>query len=161
MAKAVTNGYVYDGTYSAFRQRRHGAPSADEPGVRFVIFNQNHDQIANACQGKRLGQLVGADKQKVATAVLFVTPGLPMLFQGEEYAEDAPWDYFTSHTDRKLAEAVREGRHQEYLHLQEEGADVSSWADPQDEQTFARTKLRWDSSRSAAARRDAGVLSHR
>ncbi len=145
VAKAVTNGYVYDGTYSAFRKRRHGAPSADEPGVRFVIFNQNHDQIANACQGKRLAQLVGADKQKVATAVLFAAPGLPMLFQGEEYAEDAPWDYFTSHTDRKLAEAVREGRHQEYLHLQEEGSDVSSWADPQDEQTFARIKLRWDS----------------
>jgi maltooligosyltrehalose trehalohydrolase len=86
---------------------------------------------------------VGVEKQKVATAVLFSTPGLPMLFQGEEYAEDAPWDYFTSHTDKELAEAVREGRHQEYLHLQEEGADVSSWADPQDEQTFQRTKLRW------------------
>ncbi|HXU61632.1 MAG TPA: malto-oligosyltrehalose trehalohydrolase, partial [Polyangia bacterium] len=143
--KAITQGYVYDGTYSPYRQRRHGAPSGAEPGVRFVIFNQNHDQIANACQGKRLAQLVGVDKQKVATAVLFVTPGLPMLFEGEEYAEDAPWDYFTSHTDQTLADAVREGRHQEYLHLQEEGADVSSWADPQDPKTFERTKLRWQS----------------
>jgi len=68
-----------------------------------------------------------------------------MLFEGEEYAEDAPWDYFTSHTDQTLADAVREGRHQEYLHLQEEGADVSSWADPQDPKTFERTKLRWQS----------------
>jgi maltooligosyltrehalose trehalohydrolase len=143
--KAITQGYVYDGTYSSYRQRRHGAPSGAEPGVRFVIFNQNHDQIANACQGKRLAQLVGVEKQKVATAVLFVTPGLPMLFEGEEYAEDAPWHYFTSHTDQTLADAVREGRHQEYLHLQEEGADVSSWADPQDPKTFERTKLRWQS----------------
>ncbi|HVT08861.1 MAG TPA: malto-oligosyltrehalose trehalohydrolase [Polyangia bacterium] len=143
VVKAVTSGYVYDGTYSPYRKRRHGNSSAAEPGMRFVIFNQNHDQIANACQGKRLPQLVGVEKQKVATAVLFSTPGLPMLFQGEEYAEDAPWDYFTSHTDKKLAEAVREGRHAEYLHLQDEGADVSSWADPQDEKTFERTKLRW------------------
>ncbi|MFL5304161.1 MAG: malto-oligosyltrehalose trehalohydrolase [Polyangia bacterium] len=143
VVKAVTTGYVYDGIYSAYRKRRHGNSSAAEPGMRFVIFNQNHDQIANACQGKRLAQLVGVDKQKVATAVLFSTPGLPMLFQGEEYAEDAPWDYFTSHTDKKLAEAVREGRHGEYLHLQEEGADVSSWADPQDQKTFDNTKLRW------------------
>jgi maltooligosyltrehalose trehalohydrolase len=111
--------------------------------VRFVIFNQNHDQIANACQGKRLAQLVGPERQKLAAVLLFSTPGLPMLFQGEEFAADEPWDYFTSHTDPKLAEAVREGRHQEYLHLQEEGADVTSWSDPQDPQTFAKAKLRW------------------
>jgi maltooligosyltrehalose trehalohydrolase len=143
VGKAVTSGFVYDGLYSPYRRRRHGAPSVSDPGQRFVVFNQNHDQIANACQGKRLAQLVGIDKQRVAATVLFATPGLPMLFQGEEYAEDAPWDYFTSHTDPGLAEAVREGRHLEYLHLQEEGADLSSWADPQDEQTFARAKLRW------------------
>ena len=143
VAKAVTNGFVYDGGYSEYRKRQHGAPSAADPGSRFVIFNQNHDQIANACQGKRLAQLVGPERQKLAAMVLFSTPGLPMLFQGEEFAAEEPWDYFTSHTDPKLAEAVREGRHQEYLHLQAEGADVASWADPQDPQTFARAKLRW------------------
>jgi len=150
VAKAVASGFVYDGDYSAYRQRCHGAPSATDPAVRFVIFNQNHDQIANACQGKRLGQLVGPERQKLAAVVLFSTPGLPMLFQGEEFAAEEPWDYFTSHTDQKLADAVREGRHQEYLHLQEEGADVASWADPQDPQTFARAKLRWSQLDEAA-----------
>jgi maltooligosyltrehalose trehalohydrolase len=143
VARAVTAGFVYDGRYSEHRQRHHGASSAGEAATRFVIFNQNHDQIANACQGRRLAQLVGPERQKLATVVLFSTPGLPMLFEGEEFAADEPWDYFTSHTDPGLAEAVREGRHQEYLHLQEEGASVASWADPQDPQTFARVKLRW------------------
>ncbi len=123
---------------------RHGAPSTREPGERFVAFNQNHDQIANACQGRRLGQIVGPERQKVAAAVLFSTPALPLLFQGEEYGEEAPFDYFTSHGDPALAEAVRQGRHQEYLHLLEEGAEAAIWADPQAEETFRRAKLRWD-----------------
>jgi maltooligosyltrehalose trehalohydrolase len=77
--------------------------------------------------------------------VLFSTPALPLLFQGEEYGEEAPFDYFTSHGDPALAEAVRQGRHQEYLHLLEEGAEAGSWADPQAEETFLRAKLRWES----------------
>jgi maltooligosyltrehalose trehalohydrolase len=145
LAKAIGEGFVYDGQRSTYRRRRHGAPSTTEAGERFVAFNQNHDQIANACGGRRLGELVGPARQKVAATVLFSTPALPLLFQGEEYAEAAPWDYFTSHSDPALAEAVRQGRHQEYLHLLEEGAEAAVWADPQAEETFRRAKLRWAS----------------
>ena len=145
LAKAIAEGFVYDGRRSAFRGRRHGASSAPDAGEHFVAFNQNHDQIANACLGRRLGQMVGPERQKLAALVLFSTPALPLLFQGEEYAEEAPFDYFTSHGDPALAEAVRQGRHQEYEHLLEEGADVGAWADPQAEETFRRAKLRWDS----------------
>jgi maltooligosyltrehalose trehalohydrolase len=77
--------------------------------------------------------------------LLFSAPALPLLFQGEEYAEEAPFDYFTSHGDPALATAVREGRHAEYLHLLEEGADMAAWADPQAERTFRNCKLRWTS----------------
>ncbi len=145
LAKAVTDGFVYDGRRSAFRRRRHGAPSTAEPGVGLVAFNQNHDQIANACMGRRLGQMVGLERQKTAAMILFSTPALPLLFQGEEYGEEAPFDYFTSHTDPALADAVRKGRHEEYLHLLEEGSDSASWADPQAEETFRRARLRWES----------------
>jgi maltooligosyltrehalose trehalohydrolase len=144
LGKAISDGFVYDGQHSPFRRRRHGAPSARDAGERFVAFNQNHDQIANACLGRRLGQIVGLGRQKVAAMVLFSTPALPLLFQGEEYGEEAPFDYFTSHGDPALAEAVRQGRHQEYEHLLEEGAEVGTWADPQAEETFRRAKLRWD-----------------
>ena len=101
-----------------------------------MSFIQNHDQVANAYQGERLAQVAGHARQKVAATVLFSTPALPLLFQGEEYAEEAPFDYFTSHGDPALAEAVRKGRHAEYLHLLEEGADMGAWADPQAEETF-------------------------
>jgi maltooligosyltrehalose trehalohydrolase len=143
LAKAITAGFVYDGQPAPHRRRRHGAPSAAEPGDRFVTFIQNHDQVANAYQGRRLAAAAGHDRQKVGATILFATPGLPLLFQGEEYGEEAPFDYFTSHGDPALVEAVRSGRHAEYLHLLEEGAGAEAWADPQDEATFARCKLRW------------------
>jgi maltooligosyltrehalose trehalohydrolase len=145
VAKAVTASFVYDGQHAPHRRRRHGAAAAGDAGDRFVSFIQNHDQIANAYQGKRLAQVAGPARQKVAAAVLFSAPALPLLFQGEEWAEEAPFDYFTSHGDPALAEAVRKGRHEEYLHLLEEGADLATWADPQAEETFRRCKLRWDS----------------
>jgi len=92
-----------------------------------------------------LAQVAGPARQKVAAMVLFSTPALPLLFQGEEWAEEAPFDYFTSHGDAALAEAVRKGRHEEYQHLLDEGADMGAWADPQAVETFQRSKLRWES----------------
>jgi maltooligosyltrehalose trehalohydrolase len=145
LAKAITASFVYDGQHAPHRRRRHGAPAAADAGDRFVSFIQNHDQVANAYQGKRLAQVAGHARQKVAATVLFSTPALPLLFHGEEYAEEAPFDYFISHGDPGLVKAVREGRHAEYLHLLEEGADMAAWTDPQDEETFRHSKLRWAS----------------
>jgi maltooligosyltrehalose trehalohydrolase len=145
LSKAVTASFVYDGQHAPHRRRRHGASAVADAGDRFVSFIQNHDQVANAYQGKRLAQVVGHARQKVAAMLLFSAPSLPLLFHGEEYAEDAPFDYFTSHGDAALATAVREGRHAEYLHLLEEGADMATWSDPQADQTFLNCKLRWAS----------------
>ena len=145
VGKAITASFVYDGQHAPHRRRRHGAPAAADPGDRFVSFIQNHDQVANAYQGRRLAQVAGIARQKVAAVVLFSTPALPLLFQGEEWAEEAPFDYFTSHGDPALVDAVRKGRHAEYEHLLDEGADIGAWADPQAEETFLNCKLRWDS----------------
>jgi maltooligosyltrehalose trehalohydrolase len=145
LGKAITQGFVYDGQYAPHRRRRHGSSSAADPGTRLVAFIQNHDQVANAYQGRRLAEVAGPARQKVAATLLVAAPSLPLLFAGEELAAGSPFDYFTSHSDPALAEAVREGRHQEYLHLLEEGTGAGAWADPQAEETFLRSKLRWDS----------------
>ena len=144
LAKAITSGFVYDGQRSPFRRRQHGAPAGDEPGERFVSCIQNHDQVANGYQGRRLAKVAGTEKQKIGAALLLSSPMLPLLFQGEEYAEEAPFDYFTSHTDPALVEAVRVGRHAEYEHLLEAGVGMEAWSDPQDPATFERSKLRWE-----------------
>ena len=77
--------------------------------------------------------------------VLFSTPALPLLFQGEEYAEEAPFDYFTSHGDPALAEAVRQGRHAGVPAPARGGRGRGGLVDPQAEETFRRCKLRWES----------------
>jgi len=139
LAKALNEGYVYRGQYSAYRKRRHGASSADRPGEQFVVFTQNHDQVANALSGSRASSLLSADRQRLAAAVLICSPFLPLFFMGQEYSETAGFYYFTDYGDPVLAEAVRQGRKQEAGAFLADG----EFLDPQDAATFLRSKLNW------------------
>jgi maltooligosyltrehalose trehalohydrolase len=148
LAKAIEEGFVYDGRRSAFRRKRHGNSSAGRPGEQFVVCVQNHDQIANGYWGDRLGSLLTLEQQKLAAALLLLcAPNVPMLFMGQEWGETAPFLYFTSHTDEALGRAVREGRREEYASfVKEEGETASAlggFADPQDPATFEQSKLVW------------------
>jgi maltooligosyltrehalose trehalohydrolase len=137
LADAIQAGFVYSGTYSRYRRRRHGSPSGDLPGQRFVVCTQNHDQVGNRLLGERLSALVSFESLKLAAGLLLLAPNIPLLFMGEEYGETAPFQYFISHTDPDLVEAVRAGRNREFAAFgwQEEPPD------PQDEATFQACKL--------------------
>ena len=137
--KAVTEGFVHDGCYSAFRKRRFGSSSRDQPGYRFVAFLQNHDQVANTSQGSRLSRLISADQYKLAVALLFCAPYLPLLFMGDEFADTAPFYFFTSFGDPALAKAVSEGRRKEF----EELTAADDFADPQSNETFGSSRITW------------------
>jgi len=139
LGKSISEGFVYDGRHSAYRQRRHGAPSIANPGRQFVVFNQNHDQIANANAGRRLSGLLTFEQQKLAAVILMCAPNLPMLFMGEEFGASTPFNYFTSFMDSALATAVSEGRRQEY------GAFFRDqpFPDPQTFDTFAGSRVDW------------------
>src|SRR5436853_3841728 len=93
--------------------------------------------------GDRLTGLVGVEQLKLAAAVVLLSPFLPLLFMGEEYGETAPFQYFVSHSDPALIEAVRRGRKSEFA--------AFGWSaeppDPQDEGTFARSRLNHDAKR--------------
>ena len=139
LRKAIANGFVYEGQHSPYRGRRHGSSSRGRPGNRFVVFTQNHDQVANALQGRRPAALLTLEQQKLAAAVLFFSPFLPLLFMGQEYGETAEFLYFTDHGDPGLIAAVREGRLKEF-----EAFPAGDFADPQDVATFQRSKLNWN-----------------
>ena len=64
-----------------------------------------------------------------------------MLFMGEEWAASTPWQFFTSHPEPELGRATAEGRIEEFAEM---GWDRSVVPDPQDPETFLRSKLRWD-----------------
>ena len=137
MAKAVEKGFVYDGLYSEFRQRRHGNDARSLPGEHFIVFSQNHDQVGNRMNGERLSQLVSIEAAKLAAAVVILSPYLPLLFMGEEYGETAPFPYFVSHSDPVLIDAVRDGRQKEFASFDWKGRPP----DPQDPATFKAAKL--------------------
>ncbi|WP_338833092.1 Malto-oligosyltrehalose trehalohydrolase [Moorella humiferrea] len=140
MARALKTGYVYTGQYSAYRQRRHGRHPHLTRGDRLVVFVQNHDQVGNRARGERLSVLVPFARLKLAAAVVLLSPFIPLLFMGEEYAETAPFLYFTSHSDPQLAAAVREGRRQEFADHNWEG----EVPDPQEEATFLDSRLNFN-----------------
>lgn len=137
LAKAFREGFVYSGQYSACRERRHGSSSVEAPPESLVVFSQNHDQVGNRFEGERLGRLVPFEALKTAAAAVILSPFTPLLFMGEEYGETAPFQYFVSHSDPALIEAVRKGRLDEFRAFRRQGAAP----DPQAEETFNRCKL--------------------
>ncbi|MFP4482619.1 MAG: malto-oligosyltrehalose trehalohydrolase [Thermovirgaceae bacterium] len=140
VVKALEKTFVYDGVYSPFRKRRHGRDAGDVPPERFLGYIQNHDQVGNRALGERLGHLCGRRLQKVAAACMFLSPFVPMLFQGEEWNTSSPFLYFTDHSDEKLGEAVRNGRRREFSGFGWDPADIP---DPQEAKTFTRSKIDW------------------
>ncbi|HEX3108217.1 MAG TPA: DUF3459 domain-containing protein, partial [Thermoanaerobaculia bacterium] len=141
LARVFTTGYLYTGQHSPYRGRKFGARPRTSDGRKFVVSAQNHDQVGNRMQGERLSTLVSWDQLKLIAAAVILSPFIPMLFMGEEYGEKAPFQYFTSHSDSDLIEAVRRGRIEEFDDFAWEGEPP----DPHDEQTFERSKLRWES----------------
>jgi maltooligosyltrehalose trehalohydrolase len=138
-ARVLTNGYLFTGQHSSYRGRRYGLQPTTRDGAQFVVCAQNHDQVGNRMMGDRLSTIVPWDKLKLAAAAVVLAPFVPMLFMGEEYGEKAPFQYFTSHSDEQLIEAVRKGRKEEFDDFAWEGEPP----DPHAEETFRNSKLNW------------------
>lgn len=140
LVKTLRDGYAYTGNYSKFRKRCHGNYAGDRDKGQFIVCSQNHDQIGNRMMGGRLSALVSFEAVKLAAAAVILSPYIPMLFMGEEYGEDAPFQYFVSFSDEQLIKGVRKGRKNEFKEFHKKGTPP----DPQDETTFLRSKLRWE-----------------
>ncbi|MEO6054033.1 MAG: malto-oligosyltrehalose trehalohydrolase [Chthoniobacterales bacterium] len=140
VAKALKQGYVYDGEFSPFRKRRHGRAPAEVKPSQLVVFNQNHDQVGNRAFGERLSMMLDLPKLKSIAALTLLSPFIPMLFQGEEWGAGTPFQYFTNHPDKKLGRLVTKGRRSEFSAFNWKDAKIP---DPQAERTFKTSKLQW------------------
>jgi maltooligosyltrehalose trehalohydrolase len=132
--------YLYTGRFSPHRLRSHGRPAEGVHASSFIAYSQNHDQVGNRATGERLHQLLPVELAKVAAALTILSPYVPLLFQGEEWAASNPFQYFVDFSnDPKLASSVVEGRRKEFAGLQ----SVATVPDPQAAETFERSKLNW------------------
>ena len=141
LAKALEQTFVYDGIYSGYRQRIHGRPTGELSQHRFLGYIQTHDQVGNRALGDRIRSIAGLERAKIAAAIVLLSPFVPMLFQGEEWAASSPFQYFADHQDRKLARLVSECRKREF--------SAFGWApkmipDPEIEATYQASKLNWN-----------------
>jgi maltooligosyltrehalose trehalohydrolase len=141
LAKALERTFVYDGIYSRYRDRVHGRPADALSQHRFLGYIQTHDQVGNRAVGDRISHTSGLERAKIAAALYLLSPFIPMLFQGEEWAASTPFLYFADHNDPELARAVSEGRRKEFSAF---GWDPASIPDPEGRSTFNASKLRWD-----------------
>lgn len=140
LAVSYREGFLYSGQYSKYRQRHHGNSSKQIPAKRFVVFAQNHDQVGNRNLGDRLTKTASFEQLKLAAGVVLLSPYIPLMFMGEEYAESSPFLYFVSHGDSALNEAVRRGRREEFAQF----FWTQDIADPQSEDTFLSSKMNWE-----------------
>jgi maltooligosyltrehalose trehalohydrolase len=122
LARCLGEGFIYQGQATRHGHAR-GEPSASLPPTAFVAFLQNHDQIGNRALGERLHQLCSPDALKAATALLLMSPMIPLMFMGDESNAREPFLFFTDHHG-DLAAAVREGRRNEF-------ADFAAFHDPE------------------------------
>lgn len=142
LISAVKWGYLYQGQWNARQGRQRGTPAWDVPGKRFVIFLQNHDQIANSGLGMRVQSLTSPGRYRAMTALLLLAPGTPLLFQGQEFGASAPFLYFADH-EVDLAKLVREGRQESMRQFRSMAGPDSElcFFDPCAIETFERSKL--------------------
>ena len=140
LATTLRQVFLYDGRYSRFRKHRHGREVHKISYHRFLGYIQNHDQIGNRALGERVQHIVGTQKARLAAAVVMTAPFVPMIFMGEEWAASTPWQYFADFEQEDLRRAVSEGRKRDFQHF---GWDKNTVPDPEDPETFQRSKLQW------------------
>jgi maltooligosyltrehalose trehalohydrolase len=109
LLSAVKRGWLYQGQWDAWQGKPRGQPALGVSRRRFVHYLQNHDQVANSFRGERLHEQTSPGRLRALTALLLLSPQLPLLLQGQETAAASPFAYFADH-DPELARLVRAGR---------------------------------------------------
>ncbi|MET0280139.1 MAG: malto-oligosyltrehalose trehalohydrolase [Steroidobacteraceae bacterium] len=145
LARAVAEGFCYQGEYMNYRGAARGEPSGSLPPVAFISFIQNHDQVGNRAFGDRLAATAPPDALRAVAALYLLAPQIPMLFMGEEWAAAQPFPFFCDFHG-ELGEAVTKGRRDEFARFPEfsDPAQRERIPDPTGAATFASAKLRWD-----------------
>lgn len=145
LGRCLAEGFAYQGERSGHRGNQRGEPSADLPPTSFVAFLQNHDQIGNRAFGDRISAIAPPEAVRAAAATYLLSPQIPMLFMGEEWAASTPFLFFCDF-EEGLAPLVTEGRREEFARFPEfaDPATRERIPDPSSEDTFENSKLDWE-----------------
>jgi maltooligosyltrehalose trehalohydrolase len=141
---AVKRGFLYQGQRSHWQhQPRGSAVPPTQAASSFVLFTQNHDQVANSLYGERITTMTSPARYRVLTALMLLAPGTPMLFMGQEFGASTPFLYFADYGATALARSINKGRKQSLVQFPSYGSPAAQALvpDPCTESTFIRSKL--------------------
>ncbi|HVZ88191.1 MAG TPA: malto-oligosyltrehalose trehalohydrolase [Polyangia bacterium] len=144
LLSALIWGTLFQGQRYAWQKQPRGTPAFDLPLESFVLYLENHDQVANTIHGARLATAVAPGLLRALTAATLLAPSTPMLFQGQEFGSTRPFLYFADHGP-ELRAKVEAGR-QSFLAQFPSAATPAARAalrPPADERTFTDCKLDW------------------
>ncbi len=142
LVSCMKYGYLYQGQYFKWQRKRRGTPAFGIPSRTFVTFMQNHDQVANSGRGLRIHDLTTFGRYKAMTAVMLLSPGTPMLFQGQEFASSSPFCFFSDHRKEVLSRVVS-GRARflaQFPSLATREMQANLY-DPSDPESFEKSKI--------------------
>ena len=141
---AAKYGFLYQGQSYPWQEQRRGIPALDIPPQHFIIFIDNHDQIANTGAGRRMHLETSPGRYRAMLTLTLLLPSTPMLFQGQEFCASQPFLYFADHTP-DLAKLVHEGRIKEMAQFPSVATPegTARVRNPADESTFTKCKINW------------------
>ena len=141
LSRVYERAFLHNGSWSSFRGRSWGAPvPAGTDPRRFVVFGSDHDQVGNRATGDRPAASLSDGRLAAEAALILLSPFTPMLFMGEEWGTRRPFQFFTDHAETELAQAVTQGRRDEFASF---GWDADEVPDPQNRATVEASMLDW------------------
>jgi maltooligosyltrehalose trehalohydrolase len=137
LISALKWGYLFQGQRYEWQDKPRGTPSPFEPAERYVLYLENHDQVANRAFGARTCTTTTPGRFRAMSAVLLLAPSTPLLFQGQELGSTRPWVYFADHPG-ELGESVKKGRAQFLAQFPSMNSEhlLARVSDPRERATF-------------------------
>jgi maltooligosyltrehalose trehalohydrolase len=144
LVETTEKGWLYHGQISKFSGEPRGTPADDLRPEAFVHCISNHDQVGNRAFGERLSDTVTPDTYRAASALLCLTPHIPLLFMGQEWSASTPFLFFTDHNE-ELGKLITAGRQEEFKGFAafQTSGGIKSIPDPQSAETFISSQLDW------------------
>jgi maltooligosyltrehalose trehalohydrolase len=146
LGRALAEGFAYQGEIKPHEGMKRGEPSVGLPATSFVVYMQNHDQVGNRVKGDRITRIANDDAVKALAAIYLLSPQIPMVFMGEEWASTRPFPFF-SDVPADLRDGIRKGRQEELKstpeHEDPNKPNVEEAVDPTSKETFSSAKLDW------------------
>ena len=141
--RVLAEGFAYQGDPVArLGDTTRGEPSGHLPPSAFVSFIQNHDQIGNQPDGRRLAEDLDAERLDFLHFVIMLSPQIPMFFMGEEAHFRAPFPFFGD-LKGEFSDEVRAGRAQQATEFFESEDADDQVHDPIAAETMELARLDW------------------